>query len=170
MTTFNTIKSIMAELNDKIFIEMDAKVLEESKVWAQGRCAAIKEFKDSSEFRNEQGRITDTYKYYARLFAIAGGKTWYNALGTVYNDRVEAFIVKNCKATAEKRNAMIARKLEKAGVTAVSSTTYTRTKDGFNGAFEVETDAGNKMVAIDTIYAGGHNVQCLHLRVLVKVR
>lgn len=164
--TFKTIKNIMAELNDKIFIEMDAKILEQSKIWARARCAAIKEFKDNAP----QSLRRDQFKYYAQLFAVAGGKTWYNVLGTVYNDRVEDFITKNCKATAEKRNAMIARKLEKAGVTEVSSTTYNRTNDGFNGTFVVETNAGRKVATVDSIYAGGYNIQCLHMRVLVKVR
>ena len=70
---------------------------------------------------------------------------------------------KNCKATANKRNASIAKKLEKAEVT---GSAVVRTEDGFNGVFNINT----KKVTIETVYAGGYNIQCLHLRVLVKIK
>ena len=162
-------KEITAKL-ETLFADLDAEVLSATKEWAKGRCAAIKEFKDSKEFRNDNGFITDQYKYYARLFAIAGGKTWYNILGTHYGDRQEEFIIKNCKVTAEKRNASIVRKMIKAGVTEVTGQEYARSKDGFNGFFIINTNEGTKRVSIDTIRAGGYNIQCLHLRVLVKVK
>lgn len=83
---------------------------------------------------------------------------------------IEEFIEKNCAATVAKRNATIAAKLEKAGVTEVVSEQFTYTKDGFDGVFVVNTDAGMKRVKINTIRAGGYNIQCLHLRVLVSVK
>ncbi len=68
-------------------------------------------------------------------------------------------IEKNCKATANKRNASIAKKLDKAEVT---GSAIVRTEDGFNGVFNINT----KKVTIET----GYNIQCLHLRVLVKIK
>lgn len=95
------------------------------------------------------------------------GTTFFNGRNTKL---IEEFMEKNCEATAKKRNASIARKLEKAGVTEVINEDYTYTKDGFNGCFVVETDKGRKVATVDTIYAGGYNIQCLHLRVLVRVK
>lgn len=162
----DAINIIITKLNE-VFAPMDAKVLEDSKVWAKDRKQALRNFKDSDEYRamrRDQGRL------YARLHAIAGGKTWYNVFDGRNDEMVEEFVVKNCAEVAAARNANIAAKLQKAGVSEVESSEFQRTKDGFNGVFVVSTDAGKKVVTINTIYAGGHNIQCLHLRVLVKVR
>lgn len=161
------IAKITASL-EVIFAPMDVKVLASAQEWAVGRVAALKEFKASAEYTTARGQ--GAYVLYAKLFEICGGKTWYavfNGTGSVY---VSEFMAKNCAATAKKRNASITAKLVKAGVTEVVSENYTYTNDGFNGVFNVNTNAGPKRVSIDTIYAGGYNIQCLHLRVLVKVK
>ena len=113
--------------------------------------------------------MTTTQKY-DRLHEIAGGKTWYNVFNGRNTKLVEEFMVKNCEMTAKKRNASIAKKLEKAGVTEVLSEEFHRTNDGFNGTFVVDTDKGHKTVTVETILAGGYNIVCLHLRVLVRVK
>lgn len=164
MTT--TTQQIIDNLN-QVFKKFDDEVLESSKKWAQGRVAAVREFKASDEakqLRHNQ-RV-----YYTKLFALAGGKSWYNVFDGRSKSMIEEFMEKNHQNTIEKRNASIAKKLEKAGVAEVLSEEYVYTKDGFNGIFRVNTDAGVKRVSIDTIYAGGYNIQCLHLRVLVKVK
>ena len=161
-----TTQQIINSLNE-VFKKFDDEVLESSKKWAQERAAAIREFKMSDEAKHLR---RDQYAYYAKLYAIAGGKTWYNAFDGRSKSMIEEFMEKNHQNTIDKRNASIAKKLEKAGVTEVLSEEYVYTKDGFNGIFRVNTDAGVKRVNIDTIYAGGYNIQCLHLRVLVKVK
>lgn len=167
MTKHNAIVAIMNSLNE-VFAPMDAEVLAATKVWAAGRVAAIKEFKADAE--NAKLARSNQHAYYTRLFDIAGGKTWYNVFNGRNTAMIEDFVEKNCKAIADKRNAGIAKKLEQAGVTEVTETTYTHTTDGFNGVFGVNTNAGRKSVTVDTIRAGGYNIQCLHLRVLTKVR
>ena len=162
MTT--TTQQIIDNLN-QVFKKFDDEVLEGSKKWAQERVAAIREFKMSEEYRK-----LDCRRVYDRLYAIAGGKTWYNVFDGRSKSMIEEFMEKNHQKIIEKRNISIAKKLEKAGVTEVLSEEYVYTKDGFNGIFLVKTDTGLKVVTIDTIYAGGYNIQCLHLRVLVKVK
>lgn len=161
-----TTQQIIDSLN-QVFKKYDDEVLESSKEWAQGRAAAIREFKMSEEAKLLR---RDQHAYYVKMFALAGGKSWYNAFDGRSKSMIEEFMEKNHQTTIGKRNASIAKKLEKAGVTEVLSEEYVYTKDGFNGVFRVNTDAGVKRVSIDTIYAGGYNVQCLHLRVLVKVK
>lgn len=163
MTASTKIITKLAE----VFAPMDAEVLTASQEWAKGRVQAIREFKASEEGQNLRG---DQWSYYSKLHAIAGGKTWYKAFNGCNAAMIEEFVTKNCKAIANKRNASIAAKLNKAGVTEVLSEEFTHTHDGFNGVFEVNTNAGTKRVTINTIRAGGYNVQCLHLRVLTKVK
>lgn len=164
MTT--AIQSIMNQLAE-VFAPMDAEVEAASQEWAKGRIAALKAYDASEEYQNDRKQKDASWIIYPKRFAIAGGKTWYNIFNG-YN--VAEFITKNCAATAEKRNAAIARKLSKAGVTDVLKSEFTRTNDGFNGTFVVETNNGRKVVTVNTIRAGGYNIQCLHLRVLTHVR
>ena len=164
MTT--TTQQIIDNLN-QVFKKFDDEVLESSKKWAQERVAAIREFKMSDEAQHLRH---NQYAYYTKLFALAGGKSWYNTFDGRSKSMIEEFMEKNHQNTIDKRNVSIAKKLEKAGATEVLSEEYVYTKDGFNGIFRVNTNAGVKRVSIDTIYAGGYNIQCLHLRVLVKVK
>lgn len=161
----NAIKQIVESLNE-VFAPMDAEVLVSSQEWAKGRVQALRDFKASPEYQEMR---RDAYKLYPHMFAIAGGKTWYNVFQGRNAAMIEEIIVKNCEAIAQARNAKIAAKLTKAGVTEVTDTNINHTNDGFNGIFYVNTDAGNKRVKVETIRAGGYNIQCLHLRVLVKV-
>lgn len=153
----------MNELN-AVFVDMDARVLEASKKWVLERRDAMYSFLDSDEAKEMK------MQKYQKAWDIAGGKTWYNVINGNSEEYILNFVEKNCKAIATKRNTSIAKKLEKAGVTEVISQEFERTNDGFNGVFGVMTNAGAKRIIIETIYAGGYNIQCLHLRVLVKVK
>lgn len=156
----------MNKLNT-ILSPMDDKVLEATKIWAKRRVEALKAFKASDEYK---ALIHDSWKLYPRMFDICGGKSWYNVFNGRNEMMINELVTKYCAAVAEKRNASIASKLVKAGIVEVISEEFTRTNDGFNGVFVVNTNAGRKSVRIDTILAGGYNIQCLHLRVLVKVK
>lgn len=159
--------TIIERLNE-LFAPMDAKVLEQTKQWGAERVAALNEFKSSAEAK--EPKFQNVWNYYARLYDIAGGKGWFKVFSENGVNGRNEYITKHCAKVVEKRNASIAAKLTKAGVSSVISEEFTHTVDGFNGVFVVNTDAGIKRVMIDTIYAGGWNVQCLHLRVLVKIK
>jgi hypothetical protein len=162
----SAINSIMAKL-EEIFAEMDAKVLAGSQDWAKGRAEAVREFEANEE--NRKLRRSNVWGFYKQVHGLAGGKTWYAVVKQSEQVRSK-FVEKNCKATVDRRNASIAKKLLKAEVAEVLSNEFTWTKDGFNGIFRVNTDKGEKRVKIETIYAGGYNIQCLHLRVLVNIK
>lgn len=157
---------IIAQLNE-VFAPMDAEVLSASQEWAKDRMQALRELKATEEYKATR---FDAYKRCAMLHAIAGGKTWYNVFQGRNEVMVAEFVEKNCAAIVANRNASIAAKLNKAGVTEVVDQEFAYTNDGFNGFFRVNTNAGSKRVTINTIRAGGYNIQCLHLRVLVHVK
>lgn len=162
----NAIETINAKLAE-VFAEMDIAVAAKARTWGIARRDAIAA---KREELSGQRRAMGEWAYYDKLFAAAGGKSWYGVLGGLNDAGVVAVMDKNSAAVAAKRNATISAKLAKAEVTEVLESTYSRTNDGFDGTFVVMTNKGKKVVTINSIYAGGYNIQCFHVRVLVKVK
>lgn len=143
------------------FAEMDKEVLAKQIEWAKERRAALKEFRASDEYK----AINNEWDRYAKLHSIAGGKTWYNIFDGRNEAMINEIVTKNCAAIAAKRNANIVAKLEKKGINEIGNLEFNRTSDGFHGWFTFE----GATIHIETIIAGGYNIQCLHQRTLVKV-
>lgn len=165
----NAIENIMNQLNE-VFAPLDAQVLADSQAWAKGRVAALKEYRDSDEAKETRRQKDGVWAYYEKLFRIAGGKSWHKVFDGNNEAGIEREVAKNAERIAKSRNASITKKLIKANVSEVIESGFTRSSDGFNGFFNVETDQGHKRVNIQTIVAGGYNIQCAHMRVLVNVK
>lgn len=150
----------IADALTALLAETDAKVLADSLTRIEARYQAAIEWSKTAN-RREMGE----HAYYTKLFDLAGGKTWWQALsGRSTQGRAEV-ITKNCEAVAAKRNATIEAKLNKAGITEIEQAEVIWNKDGFDGIYR----AGSKRIEIRTILAGGYNIQCLHMRVLVHI-
>ena len=162
--SYTAVQEIISQL-EATFAEFDQKVADGTVNYFKTRFdklqLAIEEFASI--------RRSNVWGYYAELHGAAGGKGNYELIRYGIDARVEEMIRKSEKLKADKRNIRIAQKLELAGITEVTSTEFTQSKDGFNGVFAVNTNMGAKKVVVDTIFAYGE-IQCPHFRVLVKVK
>jgi hypothetical protein len=154
----------------KAFKELDAEMLERQIAWALGRVAALKEFNPDEDEWVQAGKQHGSHEYFGRKVMkqheIAGGKTWYNTFYGRSEQDIVGIVAKNVAAIIEKRNHRIVTALTKKGITEIPEFTLIHCSDGYEGTFIV---AGHK-VHIETILAGGYNIQCLHQRTLINVK
>lgn len=76
----------------------------------------------------------------------------------------EEQIIKNIERDAISKEQMLIKRVNKAVGTIVKSITL---NVGVNGELNGIIEGANGKCKIETIYAGGYNIQCLHYRVLV---
>jgi imidazole glycerol phosphate synthase subunit HisF len=106
---------------------------------------------------------------YQKMFSLCGGKGWYELLRCYGNNGLFEVLTKNHEKKTSERNAKIAKKLADSGVKEIIDGVEQYKQGGFEGTWFFQTDAGQKRIEIQVIVAGG-DIQCLHNRVLVKIK
>ena len=148
----------MLDQINKAFQDLDNEMLERQMTWVMDRMEALAEYTANFK-RSEKG-------YTSGAIEICGGKKWYQKMMGSNKQMMAEFVAKNVASMIESRNNRIISALNKKGITEIPEFTLTHNSDGYEGCFNV---AGHR-VTIQTILAGGYNIQCLHQRTLIKAK
>ena len=162
---FNTMgETTMLKQIEKAFAEVNTKMFERQLEWAKGRIQAVKEYREQAKKDGVHYMMITQ-----RTVELYGGKGWCQTLMQHSNPESKNLaqtIQNNVDKLVANRNDRIVKALTKKGITEINDFELRSYGDGYEGTFIV--DGHN--VKIETILAGGYNIQCLHQRTLIKVK
>ena len=157
-------RALYKQLTD-VLAKYDEKTLQSAISTIPTRREALKKIKKEDFAQISYPSVAYAY---AKIRAV-GGKTWLNLL-QLDDEEIIKRLTRSEETKAAKRNFKISEKLHNAGVSEIKEFKSTTSADGYEGVWDVDTDRGPKKIILDIILAGGYNIQCLHARVLVKVK
>lgn len=119
------------EIN-KAFAALNIEIGERQMTWAKNRKEAlVAKINELSPNRRQMGENA----YYEAVFAVAGGKSWYNIFHGRNWQMVSEIVAKNTAALIAKRDAQIIKALNKAGIFEIPEFTLLEIGDGLEGTF-----------------------------------
>lgn len=153
------------------FAGLNARLIASDQEFAIAKIEGKQAFMDkaAADFKAGAIRFTGSYgrfNYSEALIAHYGGKGIMNLLNERGRDGALEMMLKNTLANIAKRDAQIEKSLAKHGIEVIPAFELLHSSNGYEGIFCV----GDKVVNIQTILAGGYNIQRLHQRTLVKVK
>ena len=122
-------------------------------------------YQEARELNN--GRRVDAYTIYDMKVAHGYNKSLERYLGRRDED-LNAMIAKDTVTALLKINVAVAKKLANVDVKTVDLLHSRIGNDGYaEGAWKIN---GNLIFSFETIYAGGYNIQCLHIRTIYHLK
>lgn len=149
--------------------------------WVEDRVAVIMELKnmyrgldDNKEFNEYYNDVRSRDRYFSRSSAkfnwiadMGYGKGDYMLAAYESKAEIEKKMKKQAAAKLLKIDTAVVKKIN-VDVNSVEKLFFREGKDGyFEGAWKIN---GDKLFSFDTFYAGGHNIQCFHVRTKYKFK
>jgi len=149
--------------------------------WVEDRVAMIMDLKSRARAINENEEYKAAYaaaKERDRWLSLSSFKFYWFAnmgfgkgdyqLACYYSEKeIQEKMVKEAAAKLKKIDVAVKKKIN-FDVDTAEKLYFTEGKDGyFEGAWKLN---GQKIFSFDTFYAGGYNIQCLHVRTKYKLK